>query len=144
MFGEKKAAGILTEMKSGPGKRYAVIGVGVNVNTQKAMFPADIALIATSLLAETGKIIAREHVLAGFINRLEPMLDLLARGGLKDIMYRYRRLAAPLMGMEARVTGAGADLCGVAEGIADDGALMVRMAGGDMARAYGGEVTFRK
>ena len=60
----KKIAGILVEA----GKDYAVIGIGLNVNTTE--FPAEVAEIATSLSLETGESIPRPEVLAAIISRL--------------------------------------------------------------------------
>ncbi|MDH5511570.1 MAG: biotin--[acetyl-CoA-carboxylase] ligase, partial [Nitrospinota bacterium] len=91
----KKAAGILTELKSGGEKKFAVLGVGINVNIAQSDFPDDLDAPATSLLIETKRRADREMALAHFMNRLEPTLELLANGGLDDIMFRYRRLAAP-------------------------------------------------
>ena len=140
----KKAAGILTEVKSGGGKRFAVIGVGVNVNATEDMFPADLRTVSTSLLIWSGRIMQREAILAGFMNRLEPALELLASGGMKDIMDRYRRLAGAFIGRKVRVNNSGDEIAGVAEGIAWDGALLVRLADGRLHTAHGGEVTFRE
>src|SRR6185312_9288364 len=58
LIGRKKVCGILTEISSEVEQlRFAVIGIGVNVNQQS--FPQEIAEIATSIQIETGKMWSR-------------------------------------------------------------------------------------
>ena len=50
----RKLGGILTEMHAEPGQiRFVIVGIGLNVNQEK--FPGELANLATSLRAETGK-----------------------------------------------------------------------------------------
>jgi BirA family biotin operon repressor/biotin-[acetyl-CoA-carboxylase] ligase len=50
----KKVGGILAEMHAEPSQvRFVIVGIGLNVNQDK--FPGELASIATSLRAETGK-----------------------------------------------------------------------------------------
>ncbi|MEK7841973.1 MAG: biotin--[acetyl-CoA-carboxylase] ligase, partial [Deltaproteobacteria bacterium] len=56
----KKTAGILTEMNSEMDRiNFVVIGIGVNVNMTKKMFPEELRQIATSMKEETGMEISR-------------------------------------------------------------------------------------
>jgi len=137
---EKKAGGILTELKGAGARKFAVMGFGLNLNTTEAMFTGELAGSATSIFIHTGKKVERERALAAIINKLEPALELLAKGGLKDIMDRYRRLAAPLFGRRVHTAG---EYIGAAEGITDGGELMVRAPDGRLLLVTGGEVTFR-
>lgn len=61
---ERKICGILLE--SDP--KFAVIGTGLNVNTQ--VFPEELAHPATSIALETGEMICREQVLVRMLDRL--------------------------------------------------------------------------
>jgi len=140
----KKAAGILTELKGGREKKFAVLGVGINVNIEQSDFPDDLDTPATSLLMETERRTEREKALAHFMNRLEPTLELLANGGLGDIMFRYRRLAEPLMGWEVTAHGVGEVYTGVAEGVDDDGSLLLKTADGTIISVTSGQVSFRR
>ena len=144
LLNEKKVAGILTELKSAGEEKFAVIGVGLNVNCAQEAFAGDLGSVATSLRIETGKRAAREYVLAFFLNRLEPALELLASDGLKDIMVRYRRLALPLMGREVTIQGAGDVIKGKAEGVDGHGALLVRIDDGSIISVSSGEATFHR
>jgi BirA family transcriptional regulator, biotin operon repressor / biotin---[acetyl-CoA-carboxylase] ligase len=68
LIGSRKCGGILVETSSVASQpdapamlRYAVVGVGVNVNQQS--FPAELEAIATSLRHESGRRWAREPIL---------------------------------------------------------------------------------
>jgi BirA family biotin operon repressor/biotin-[acetyl-CoA-carboxylase] ligase len=63
--GRRKIAGVLIEA----GRDFAVIGIGLNVNTRD--FPPGVAEIATSLALETGEAVCRAEVLAAVLRRLE-------------------------------------------------------------------------
>ena len=60
---DKKISGILIEA----GRDYAVVGIGLNVNTRE--FPEAVKDIATSLTLETGRTLPRSEVLAAIIQR---------------------------------------------------------------------------
>lgn len=70
-LGERKAAGIKVDMRSG----YQVIGVGVNVNTKSDEFPADIQTIATSLFAATGRTVPMRDFEERFVANLEAVME---------------------------------------------------------------------
>ena len=73
----KKVAGILTERLA---NGHLIIGIGLNVNHQPAVFPENIAATATSLLIETGNNLAIEAVQACLLARLDDRyLEYLAR-----------------------------------------------------------------
>src|SRR5437879_7129665 len=58
----RKLGGILTEMHAEPGQiRFVIVGIGLNVNQEK--FPGELANLATSLRAETGKPQSRMELL---------------------------------------------------------------------------------
>jgi BirA family biotin operon repressor/biotin-[acetyl-CoA-carboxylase] ligase len=63
-IGRRKVAGILVEA----GKDFAVVGIGINVNT--TAFPHEIEKIATSLFLETGTNPQRGDVLSAMIRHI--------------------------------------------------------------------------
>ncbi len=78
----RKCGGILVETAVAPARgdepaalRYAVIGVGINVN--HAAFPEELAKIATSLRLESGHACEREMVLAELLLGLDREMELL-------------------------------------------------------------------
>jgi BirA family biotin operon repressor/biotin-[acetyl-CoA-carboxylase] ligase len=88
MLGGKKCGGILVESASapapehwrvevGPQLRYAVIGVGLNLN--HSSFPPEIAPLATSLHLQSGRYYEREPLLAALLRRIEDEITVLRR-----------------------------------------------------------------
>jgi BirA family biotin operon repressor/biotin-[acetyl-CoA-carboxylase] ligase len=82
LIGSKKCGGILVETSAIASQsdapamlRYAVIGVGINVNHQS--FPAELETLATSLRRESGKPWARDRILIEFLRALEMEIALL-------------------------------------------------------------------
>jgi BirA family transcriptional regulator, biotin operon repressor / biotin---[acetyl-CoA-carboxylase] ligase len=70
LIGERKFAGILTEMSSeGSRVNYAVVGIGINVNHER--FPAEFADTATSLRLETGRAWTRLELLSALIRAFD-------------------------------------------------------------------------
>jgi len=99
LLGGKKCGGILVETASQPGAalnqtsegqlRYAVIGIGINVNHDA--FPPELAALATSLRIETGHPASREALLANLLIELDSEITL-----LEAELHRAHR-AAPLL-----------------------------------------------
>jgi BirA family transcriptional regulator, biotin operon repressor / biotin---[acetyl-CoA-carboxylase] ligase len=70
LLGEKKFCGILTEMNAEVTRvRYAVVGIGINVNHEA--FPPDLAAIATSLRLVTGRASSRVQLTAALLQSLD-------------------------------------------------------------------------
>ena len=57
--------------------RYAVIGVGINMNHQR--FPEEIELLATSLRMESGCTVSRETLLVALLRSIDEEIRLLIR-----------------------------------------------------------------
>jgi BirA family biotin operon repressor/biotin-[acetyl-CoA-carboxylase] ligase len=141
MVGGRKLGGLLVEgggEHGGPVR--AVIGVGINVSMPEAFAIAidqpwiDLAALAASPLS-------RNAVAARVLTQLLPALDRFDEEGLAPFLSRYSRLDA-LAGREVLIHSAAGTEQGVAEGIAADGALRVRMAG-QMRNVHAGEVSVR-
>jgi BirA family biotin operon repressor/biotin-[acetyl-CoA-carboxylase] ligase len=88
MIGGKKCGGILVESSSspapenwraeaGPQLRYAVIGVGLNLN--HSSFPPEIEPLATSLHLQSGRYYEREPLLAALLRQTEEEVTVLRR-----------------------------------------------------------------
>ena len=115
VVGDRKLAGILAERDADA----LVVGAGCNVNWPS--FPPELAATATACNQEAGREVDRDALLAAFLDRLDVALDAGA-----DVVGEYRaRLAT--RGRRVRVHPVrGDDLVGVATGVTDDGALVVR------------------
>lgn len=145
LIGAKKCGGILVETASDPGTparlRYAVIGVGINVN--HAAFPPELSALATSLRIVSGSIVSRELLLANLLLALSGEIDLLQAeiGGSPHsapLLQRFTAASSWVRGKRIRVdeaggyTGetAGLDERGFLRVTGDDGVLHTVLSGG--------------
>ncbi len=138
----KKITGILTEMTAGSGRiREVVVGTGINVNTEA--FSEELQDKATSLYLESGRKWERERLIASILLCFENYYEIFRRTGtfiaLKD---DYNRICVNT-GKEVCVLDPKGSYEAVAEGINDDGELLVRKADGSSCGIYSGEVSVR-
>ena len=135
----RKIAGLLTELRAEPDRvRHAVLGVGVNVSLQMHDFPEELRPVATSLLLESGERQPRPLVCARLLEHVEEWLSLHETEGFGPVADRWRELSSTL-GRRVRITGAD-PIEGDAVDLAEDGALLVRAAGGALVRVLAGDV----
>lgn len=135
----KKAGGILTETAlTGEQLEYAIVGIGLNVNATFREQPA-LAETATSLKLETGQEIDRLTVLRELVERLAGWYAQITRPQVKNAW------AARLMtlGQPVSIQQPIGRLEGTAEGVDDDGALLVRTADGALRRLLAGDVSLQ-
>jgi BirA family transcriptional regulator, biotin operon repressor / biotin---[acetyl-CoA-carboxylase] ligase len=136
----RKIAGLLTELRAEADRvRHAVLGVGFNVSLQMSDFPEELRPTATSLLIESGERQARPLVCARLLEHLEEWLSLHETEGFGPVADRWRELSSTL-GHRVRITSEGEVVEGDAIDLADDGALLVRAAGGVLVRVVAGDV----
>jgi len=117
MFADHKCGGILVESASepaplewpqnyGPALKYAVIGVGLNLN--HPAFPPELTTLATSLHIESGREFQREPILAAILRHLDDEMDRLRRAWLgrengPDIVRRIEEKSSWISGKRVRV-----------------------------------------
>ena len=139
IVGRKKLCGILTEMSAEfDAVEYIVTGIGVNVD--QTDFPPEIAEKATSLLLETGTRFDKNRLLACLLQHIE---EEFLRGDLEltpQALGEYASLCATI-GREVGFSRGGQKLCGIAEDVEKNGALLVRLPGGETVSVSSGEVT---
>ncbi len=144
VYGQRKLAGILTELGFAPDGTvsYAVIGIGINCNQTAADFPPEIRDIAGSLAMAVGHTVDRAALAAAMIVALARMAAALLTQ--KDaILDAYRRDCITL-GMEVSVHRPGTPIrYGRAIDIDEDGALVVEFAPGQIETVNSGEVSVR-
>jgi BirA family biotin operon repressor/biotin-[acetyl-CoA-carboxylase] ligase len=137
--GPRKVAGILTEMASEAGHvRHVVLGVGINVLTQA--FPGELATRATSLYLASGQRVDRWEALAAFVNAFEPIYDDFVTHGPSAALAKWNDHA--YLGQRCSVERHGQPLQGLAEGVDNSGALLVRTPSGDLILVHAGEVNW--
>lgn len=142
--GLRKLGGLLIEgggEYAGPAR--AVIGLGLNVR-MPAVVAASIDQPWSDLSGLAGgRAVARDTVAAALLERLLPALDEFDAAGLAPFLDRYAVFDA-LAGQAISVHGADATHQGIALGLADDGALRVRLDDGEERRFHAGEVSVRR
>lgn len=143
VVGERKVCGILTELEAEWDRiEFAVVGIGINVNTPPDAFPPDLAMTATSLLAVTGSPVPRAPLVRAVLTRLEAAYREILAGHLDALFARWREYSVTL-GRTVRIRPVAAgqpDLIGVAEEIDPAGALVVRLPDGGRRRVLAGDV----
>ena len=136
----RKVGGVLIETRLAPeGERleYAIVGIGVNVAVEFAGRPA-LQEIATSLHAEVGGEVDRAELLLTLLTRLEERYrEALAGGSCRD-EWAHRLM---WLGRPVRVTMPQGSIAGVAEGVDELGALLVRLTDGRLERIQAGDVS---
>ncbi|MEW6266547.1 MAG: biotin--[acetyl-CoA-carboxylase] ligase [Thermodesulfobacteriota bacterium] len=144
LFDGLKTAGILTELETGSdGSRWAILGVGLNVNLEVADLPSELAGRAGSLMIATGCSWDRHEVLAALLKEIEEVYFKLASDGRAETLTRYRRLCRTI-GQRITITTGGQSLDGLASGVDEHGRLIViRHSDGRRLSFAGGEVTLR-
>lgn len=134
----KKVCGILVENDlKGKKVEYAVIGIGINVNIKVAEF-SEIEPVATSLSDELGREVSRRDVL----RRLLVELDRLYLQADETVFEEWRDNLVTL-GKPVRVETGGRIYEGMAESVARDGSLTLRLTNGAMMTVVAGDVTLR-
>jgi BirA family transcriptional regulator, biotin operon repressor / biotin---[acetyl-CoA-carboxylase] ligase len=136
-----KLGGLLVEGGgefAGPAR--AVIGLGINVRMPPA-FAAQITQPWTDLGQLLGATVSRNAVVAQVLAHLLPVLETFEQEGLAPFLERYAALDA-LAGRTVRVEDGGTWFEGDALGLAEDGALRVRIEGVER-RFHAGEVSVR-
>jgi len=126
LVGERKIAGILTEMETGPGRpSFVVLGVGLNVNLQAEGLPPELTERAGSLAMAANRTWDRIEVLAVLLEELERAYQDLISGGRDRIIKRYKQFCRTI-GREVRIVQGEAAWEGRALTVDDRGALVIR------------------
>ena len=126
-LGHRKVAGILIETKVTADRSppLAVIGLGINVNSDIESMPEAIANTATSLLEVTGTIIDRNVLAATLLTQFNAALNE-AEDHFADQLDELRQ-AAYLTDKQIRArTPNGGVVSGRAEGLGNEGELLLR------------------
>lgn len=136
----KKVCGILTEAAVSDGKTdFAVVGIGINVNTEQADFTAELREKATSLKEVLGRPVSRSLLLAATVGELESLLNQLYADNFAAIRAEWCRRTVSL-GQVVQVAAPTGGFTGRAVAIAPDGALIVSREDGSEIRVAAGEV----
>lgn len=137
-----KISGVLSETHS-PEKSNkpdgAVIGVGINLNTDKEFFAAE-KVPGTSIFAETAKITDIEKFAESLQNNLQALYQESLRNsaGIYELWKKENILIGKEIGI---IQESGDKIKGVFKDISKDGSLILQLPGGDTQILHSGEVS---
>jgi BirA family biotin operon repressor/biotin-[acetyl-CoA-carboxylase] ligase len=137
MVAERKICGMLPEAATTRQGTlgHVILGIGLNVNQRG--FPDPIQALATSMMIETGRAQAVEEMLAAVLAALDGWYARFLEGGLGALLPVWLGRSQSI----GRHTRAADGREGVAVGLAEDGALLLRTDSGETVRVVAGEVT---
>lgn len=139
----KKLAGVLTELESDGDKvKYAVMGIGVNLNLTREMLDrelGDIAADATSVREALGREVDRVDFTANLINELERRYEEYLVLGFKHVIKEWNERCS-MMGKKVEVIAEGKSLIGTAQSVDSMGRLLIRRKDGVVERVIAGDI----
>lgn len=145
LFDGRKAGGMLTEARVDSDQiRDLVFGLGLNVNSPAQNWPDDLSRRAVALSQLTGGELDLNRLAAALVGRVLLAYQTFAEADhLKTFADLWNRYDV-LRGNPVTLLEAGRRHTGLASGIDDEGALILRDSKGSMQRFRAGEVTLEK
>jgi BirA family biotin operon repressor/biotin-[acetyl-CoA-carboxylase] ligase len=139
LVGEKKVSGILIEGSlQGSAVNYVIIGIGINANLRAANL-ADVSPVATSLSDELGKDVSRLELVKRLLLEFERLYLSLP----DESVYQEWRESLVTLGRKVCARSGSTVYEGVAESVARDGSLRLRLPDGSLITVSAGDVTLR-
>lgn len=144
LLGGRKVCGILTEGGETNGRvSRAVLGIGINVNHQKADFPPMGDNTATSLRLALGRPVARAELFCNVLEAFEPLyLEWKATRKSEETLRLCRRYSC-VIGRPVRLIRQGTECGASVLGLDEQGGLIVRYENGDSGIVQAGELSLR-
>src|SRR6185503_16767144 len=139
LSGERKICGILAEAIDTPGGRAVIVGIGINL-TENA-YPPEIAAVATSIFEATGRPADREAIMTSLLRWLTHWYALLNEpAGAESIVNAWSNRSSYAFGRLVQVSNGDEVWQGTTSGIERDGALRLRLEGGEIRLIRAGDV----
>lgn len=141
MVSNKKLGGILTEVKADMDSiKHAIIGVGININTGSSELSEALKTSATSVMIETGTGHSRTLLAVEILKEINKWHKTLLGKGKKPILDEWLRLSSTI-GRTVQVREAKNKVTGIAEGIDNEGMLILKLGNGSHKRICAGDVS---
>jgi BirA family biotin operon repressor/biotin-[acetyl-CoA-carboxylase] ligase len=138
LINNKKLGGILTELSAETDRvRFAVVGIGLNVNNDKGQLPEG----ATSLKEQKKEELSRLGVLQELLRRIEQNYFLFRKKGASPVIEKWRQFNLTL-GRRVRVLYHRQHLEGQALDVDKDGGLLIRKDSGITVKVSAGDIIF--
>ncbi|MDD4334314.1 MAG: biotin--[acetyl-CoA-carboxylase] ligase [Desulfotomaculaceae bacterium] len=139
----KKICGILTELSAEMERiNYLVAGIGINVNQDVIDFPEELRESAASLKNELKRKIDRVKLIQTTLAEFERWYGIWLEQGFAPVLARWKELSVSL-NCPVRISTLNHSWDGWAEDVDGDGALLLRLPGGELKRVISGEVSLR-
>jgi BirA family biotin operon repressor/biotin-[acetyl-CoA-carboxylase] ligase len=136
----KKVTGILTELEAEADRiNSIIIGIGMNVNQTKEDFPSELQEIATSLFIEKGEKVSRSDLIKGIFMNLEKLYLLYLEEGFLPIKLLWEGYAISI-GRKITARTLSNSIIGTAQGITDDGVLIMVDEHGKTHHVYSADI----
>jgi len=140
LIADRKVGGILAEAVFDKRRiDFAILGIGINVNTEQDELPVSVRSLATSLRLSLGKPVSRICFLQTLLHLLEPWYEFFCTGAFETILDAWCEFDNTL-GRVVDVFLPERRLVGVAEALEPDGTLLVRDKRGCLHRIVAGDV----
>ena len=140
----KKVAGILNEISAEMDRiKYAILGIGINVNQETEDLPDELRNVATSIKIQTGQTINRCELVASILAELDSEYNKIKEGKFNTIADEWMQFCETI-GKQVTIRVGGRIIQGRAESVDADGCLLVRKTHGHLERIVGGDVILEK
>lgn len=134
----KKISGILTELSADVEKiNYIVVGVGINLNTEKGILPEN----GTSLKIEMKEEVSIKLFLKSFLEHYDSIYQEYINGKIDLIIERWKNNSDTL-GKKVKIIGINETFEGLAKDIDENGALILQTKEKEI-KVYSGDVSLR-
>jgi BirA family biotin operon repressor/biotin-[acetyl-CoA-carboxylase] ligase len=138
---DKKLGGILTEMRIASNLiKYAITGVGINVNMDSDALPDVIKNVATSVKIETGMLHSRPEIIIEILNEIDHWYRILKEKKKRQLLSQWKELTSTL-GKKVKIILGKERLTGLAKSIDGEGMLIVKLPSGALRVIRDGDLT---
>lgn len=140
LIGDKKVAGILTEMQAEQDQiQYVIIGIGINVNQKMGDLPKSIEHKATSLQIETNKEWDMKKLLQNILVHFEERYMTYIDNGFPNVKNKWESYGYKI-GKPIWIKTLNKRWQAIFLGIAEDGALLTQTNEGEIKKIYSAEI----
>lgn len=138
---DRKIGGILTEIKADIDKIiYAIVGIGININSEIEDFTPELREIATSLKLYTKRDSSRTDILITLLKEFQFWYDIFLNEGKEKIILHWQNLSSTI-GKRVKAQVWNDTFVGVAESIDNNGMLVIRLENNSSVKINAGDIT---